>query len=307
MTVETMHEYVRTGLNKEDSSSYRNIMPQKIDMALNEAQDIFIKMVAKPRIETGKVPVGFERSYRSVDEIYTIVVDRKVLSLYGVYLLAITTTAPASCVTGDKYFNSTDALIYTATGTNTWGVTGTVPIEGTTYINLSDNLTYQWNGTTLEVFTPVLYTFMLPADYMYYINAAALIENRCGEKEAVCILRRHDEMHAASPFDESSWEWGEVNIHLYEEGIKAFCETGLTINSFYLSYIRKPNYIANVSALGTGVTSYLLSDGTTVTHADCELPASTHQAVADLAVLILAGNLQMEDYENKVNKIKLDN
>lgn len=64
-------------------------------------------------------------------------------------LLAVTDTAPAQCSTGDKYYNTTTKLIYTATATNTWDSTGVAPTENTLYIEFSTQSTYAYNGTDL--------------------------------------------------------------------------------------------------------------------------------------------------------------
>ena len=64
-------------------------------------------------------------------------------------LLAVTDTAPAQCSTGDMYYDTTDDLIYTATGTNTWGSTGVAPTENTIYVVYDTQTAYAYNGTTL--------------------------------------------------------------------------------------------------------------------------------------------------------------
>lgn len=64
-------------------------------------------------------------------------------------LLAVASSAPESCSTGDMYFNTTTNLIYTATATDTWGTTGTTPTSTTIYVVLSTNSTYTYDGTTL--------------------------------------------------------------------------------------------------------------------------------------------------------------
>lgn len=64
-------------------------------------------------------------------------------------LLAVSASAPAQCSSGDMYFNTSTKLIYTATGTNTWGTTGVAPTSNTIYIVLSEQGTYAYDGTTL--------------------------------------------------------------------------------------------------------------------------------------------------------------
>lgn len=67
----------------------------------------------------------------------------------NVELIAVTDTAPATCSTGDKYYNTTTDLIYTATGTNTWGSTGESAVDGIMYIVYSKKSTYAYDGETL--------------------------------------------------------------------------------------------------------------------------------------------------------------
>lgn len=64
-------------------------------------------------------------------------------------LLAVSSSAPATCDTGDIYFNTTDNLIYTATATNTWSTTGIAPTENTIYIEFTSQTAYAYDGTTL--------------------------------------------------------------------------------------------------------------------------------------------------------------
>lgn len=59
-------------LNKIDSQQYRNLQIPEIDVKLNEAIGIFIKMVAEPKFRTR---LGFEKSQRTIDDIRTLVVN----------------------------------------------------------------------------------------------------------------------------------------------------------------------------------------------------------------------------------------
>lgn len=68
---------------------------------------------------------------------------------HNIQLLAVTDTAPSECAEGDKYFDTTTNLIYTATGTDEWGETGETPIADILYIVLDEQTSYTYNGTTL--------------------------------------------------------------------------------------------------------------------------------------------------------------
>lgn len=68
---------------------------------------------------------------------------------HNIQLLAVTDTAPSECVEGDKYYDTTTKLIYTATGTNEWGETGETPIADIFYFVLDEQTGYTYNGSTL--------------------------------------------------------------------------------------------------------------------------------------------------------------
>lgn len=71
MTIQDMHYDFKKKLNKVDSQQYKNLQIPEIDWVLNEAQELFVKLVGKPRI---KSYLGFETSQRTIDDIRTLVV-----------------------------------------------------------------------------------------------------------------------------------------------------------------------------------------------------------------------------------------
>lgn len=76
-------------------------------------------------------------------------IEDGIYNAYNVSLIAITNIQPSECNEGDKYYNTTDNLIYTATGSNEWSETGETPISDKTYVLLEDGSTYMYDGTTL--------------------------------------------------------------------------------------------------------------------------------------------------------------
>ena len=50
MTIEEQHYDFKMKLNKIDSQQYRNLIIPQIDWLLNEAQELFVKMVSNPRV-----------------------------------------------------------------------------------------------------------------------------------------------------------------------------------------------------------------------------------------------------------------
>lgn len=71
MTIKEMHYDFKTKLNKVDSQQNENFLIPEIDHVLREAQSLFIKLVATPRIVSY---LGFETNQRTIDDIRTLVV-----------------------------------------------------------------------------------------------------------------------------------------------------------------------------------------------------------------------------------------
>lgn len=74
MKVQEMHYEVKRRINKVDSNQNRNLLVPEIDIALNEAQMLFIKTVAEPRVS---YHLGVETTQRNIDELRTIIVHDK--------------------------------------------------------------------------------------------------------------------------------------------------------------------------------------------------------------------------------------
>ena len=79
-------------------------------------------------------------------------------------LLDLATTAPASCVAGNKYFNTSSNLVFTATGTNVWGGTGTAPSTGVIYVDVSENMSYRWGGSVMVLISSAAMTAITNAE-----------------------------------------------------------------------------------------------------------------------------------------------
>ena len=70
MTVQDMHYDFKMKFNKIDSQKNRNLRIQEIDWLLNEAEGIFVKLVAYPRMFTH---LGFEVNQRSTEDIREVI------------------------------------------------------------------------------------------------------------------------------------------------------------------------------------------------------------------------------------------
>lgn len=67
-------------------------------------------------------------------------------------LLEASSTAPEECDTGDLYYNTDTALIYEATGIDTWNTVGNAPSYEYLYLDKTNKVIYYFNGTELDVF-----------------------------------------------------------------------------------------------------------------------------------------------------------
>lgn len=72
MAIADLEYAFKSKINKVDSAQNKNFLIPEIDLALNEGMELFIKMIAQPRL---KKDYGFEKNQRSIDDIRTIVMD----------------------------------------------------------------------------------------------------------------------------------------------------------------------------------------------------------------------------------------
>jgi len=72
MLIREMHYDFKLKYNKTDSQVNRNYLVPEIDWLLNEAEGIFVKVIAEPRVKNN---LGFETSQRTIDDIRSVVVS----------------------------------------------------------------------------------------------------------------------------------------------------------------------------------------------------------------------------------------
>ncbi|GIW57577.1 MAG: hypothetical protein KatS3mg083_522 [Candidatus Dojkabacteria bacterium] len=159
------------------------------------------------------------------------------------------------------------------------------------------------------------YVFRMPEedDYLYFISGKAVISNECGSNKASLVVRQHDDGHEGSPFDKSSYEWGEVNIRFFEDGIKCFSDGTFSIDECYINYVRKPRAILFGEGFerynpdtGTIVTGYELPDGTVINYnQDCELPELAHSDIVDYAVMLASSAISALTYADVYQLFRL--
>lgn len=72
MSIKAMHYDFKMKYNKVDSQSNRNFLVPEIDWLLNQAANLFVQIIAEPRLVKN---LGFETSQRTIDDISSIVVS----------------------------------------------------------------------------------------------------------------------------------------------------------------------------------------------------------------------------------------
>ena len=72
MNIKEMHYEFKKGLNKIDSQQNRNLLIPEIDVALNQAINLFIDLVAFPR---ESISLGVERNLRNIEDLRAIIVS----------------------------------------------------------------------------------------------------------------------------------------------------------------------------------------------------------------------------------------
>lgn len=237
MTIKDMHYDFKVKFNKIDSQQNKNLIIPEIDWLLNEAQNIFIDIVAQPRVANH---LGFETSQKTIDDIRTLVTQ--------------------NC--DEPQLNEGKELL---------------PKNGK--------------------------EFYLPDDYRYFVRGYAYLEKgNCNNAKARLYIQQHDDEFEESPFNNSSFEWREVNGIFRDDKIVLYGDDTFYIEKLCIDYIRIPKYIHNAEDYKSG--EYNLPNGDTLTMTqDCELPEQTHREIVDIAVMLASGAIQTGDYQFKLGAL----
>lgn len=85
-------------------------------------------------------------------------------------LIAMSATPPVTSNAGDKYYNTSTKLIYTATADNVWSSSGDVPRDDVVYTQTTTGFNYIWNGDDMEVtdYDPPSYKISYQDGAFYY-------------------------------------------------------------------------------------------------------------------------------------------
>lgn len=150
--------------------------------------------------------------------------------------------------------------------------------------------------------------FILPTDYMFYISAKVTVSKaQCGLKEVRLLIKQHDDEFEESPFDNSSFEWGDINATFDSKGLRVYSDGTFDIENVKLNYIKEPAYIHNASDFKPEGQYKSLKTGLNLTgRQNCELPNQTHREIVDIAVMLASSNLDMQNIQIKQGKLNLN-
>lgn len=150
--------------------------------------------------------------------------------------------------------------------------------------------------------------FILPTDYMFYISAKVTVSKaQCGLKEVRLLIKQHDDKFEESPFDNSSFEWGDINATFDSKGLRVYSDGTFDVENVKLNYIKEPAYIHNASDFKPEGQYKSLKTGLNLTgRQNCELPSQTHREIVDIAVMLASSNLDMQNIQIKQGKLNLN-
>lgn len=150
--------------------------------------------------------------------------------------------------------------------------------------------------------------FILPTDYMFYISAKVTVSKaQCGLKEVRLLIKQHDDKFEESPFDNSSFEWGDINATFDSKGLRVYSDGTFDVENVKLNYIKEPAYIHNASDFKPEGQYKSLKTGLNLTgRQNCELPNQTHREIVDIAVMLASSNLDMQNIQIKQGKLNLN-
>jgi hypothetical protein len=150
-------------------------------------------------------------------------------------------------------------------------------------------------------------TYALPVNYWHYLSGEMIAsKGNCKLKKLTVQIKQHDDTFEKSPFDKSSFEWGEVNALFVGNNLEIFLEDAVQINEIIVRYLKLPTKVHNAAAFTNNTYTDLRGNVLTGV-VNCELPEHTHEEIVDIAVALASGDLSNEDYGNKLNKIKFNN
>ena len=176
MNIAEMHYRVKLKLNKVDTQQYRNLKVPEIDMALNEAMNLFIKRTAHP---LQNPTVGFERDQRMIDSLRTIIEERTVLTST---LLTDTDSYTVNIPDDYMFYVSSEVIISKDTCLNVKGHTFVQQHNDRHEVSPFDKSSFEWREVNIRFYEDKIRiftdgTFTVSELHLDYIRKPAYIHN----------------------------------------------------------------------------------------------------------------------------------
>lgn len=178
MNIRAMHYDFKQKLNKIDSQKYRNLLVPEIDWKLNEAIEVFVKMIAEPRYKNSDQ--GFESTQRSIDDIRTIVINQTLDSS----LIPEEFDEKSYIVTLPiDYWFKVKAKVYASKGGCDMVLMNTVPVQ---HSDVEDSAfiegSFEWRDAPVRFFNNYIRiftdgTFVVNRLVLDYIKRPAIVNN----------------------------------------------------------------------------------------------------------------------------------
>jgi hypothetical protein len=327
MTVKDMHYDFKKKANKVDSEKYRNLLIPEIDWILNEACELFVKLVLQPK---SKDVSNMQVTQGTIDDIYTLIKhEQDPESVYNV--ISNTSYLPANY----WYYLSSNVNMSRGTCTN---------IEGKVFIRQHgdefekspfDRSSFDWRTVNAVFYDKGIRfyadDFTVDTFNISYVRRLKYIHNAEDYRDGKYILPSGvtlgvvtggGSLEILSPVTVGSTTLtinatviivpivlGTTKTVLVDNIINA-----INVNGVYRA-TRSSTKDFTISITGvlpvtiltyTGTANNVLAN-TNVGEGslDCELPPHTHREIVDLAALILAGELNQESLSFKMEKMKL--
>lgn len=178
MNPREMHYDFKQKLNRIDSQKFRDLKVPEIDWKLNEAQEVFVKIIAEPRF---KKEYGFESNTRTINDIRTIVVDQTPVT--GIVATLFDSKSYIVALPTDYwYLIGCKVLATKGNCTNVQLKTTEAEHDDETELSVFDRSSFEWRKTNirfnkdgLRVFTDG--TFIVNKVLFEYIKTLSLIHN----------------------------------------------------------------------------------------------------------------------------------
>jgi hypothetical protein len=178
MNAREMHYDFKQKLNRIDSQRFRDLIVPEIDWKLNEAQEVFVRIIAEPRF---KEDYGFESNTRTINDIRTIVVDQ--IPAIGVVPTVFDTKSYIAVPPTDYWYLVGCKVLATKGNCANVQISATeVQHDDESELSVFDRSSFEWkkinirfNKDGLRVFTDG--TFSISKVLFEYIKQPILIHN----------------------------------------------------------------------------------------------------------------------------------